>query len=80
MAVDSRISALEVQLQNLSLGGRFKYLSLAANIREWFGSDKGNTVTEFLAQVEQCAKVSCWSSEDQVNIIKAKLGGEDVMT
>jgi hypothetical protein len=29
-----------------------------------------------LAQVEQCAKVSCWSSEDQVNIIKAKLGGE----
>jgi hypothetical protein len=76
MAVDSRISALELQLQNLSLDSRFKDLSLAARIREWFGSDKGKTLTEFLAQVEQCAKVSCWSSEDQVNIIKAKLGGE----
>jgi hypothetical protein len=51
MAVDFRISALELQLQNLSLGGRYKDLSLAASVREWFGSDKGKSVTEFSVQV-----------------------------
>jgi hypothetical protein len=76
MAAEGRLALLEQQLQNLSLGGRFKDLSLASSIREWSGNEKGKSVNEFLTQVEQCARVSNWTSEDQVNIIKAKLCGE----
>ncbi|PNF29642.1 hypothetical protein B7P43_G16386 [Cryptotermes secundus] len=52
-------------------------LSLATSIREWSGQSQEKPVTEFLAQVEQYARVSNWSEEDMVNIIKAKLTGGD---
>jgi hypothetical protein len=51
MALDGRISALEQQIQNLSLGGKYKDLSLALGIKEWSDSKQGKTVQEFLDQI-----------------------------
>jgi hypothetical protein len=53
MAVVIRLAALEAQMKNVSFGGRFKDLSLAACIREWSGSDKGKSVTELRLVVGQ---------------------------
>jgi hypothetical protein len=73
--MEAKIAALEAQIRNLTLGGRWKDLSLAAGIREWSGENNAKPVSDFLAQVDQCARVSNWSEEDKVNIIKAKLTG-----
>ncbi|XP_023708597.1 uncharacterized protein LOC111865092 [Cryptotermes secundus] len=74
--MEKRIAQLEQQLKGLTIGVKTKDLSLATSIREWNGQSQAKPVTEFLAQVEQCARVSNWSEEDVVNIIKAKLTGE----
>jgi hypothetical protein len=56
-------------------GGGFKDLSLASSIREWSGSDKGRTITEFIMQIEHCTLVSHWSEGDKC-ILKAKICGD----
>jgi hypothetical protein len=66
-------------IEKFDLRGNFKDLSLAASIREWNGSTNSRSVSEFLAQVENCAKVSNWSDVDLVNIVKAKLTGEALL-
>jgi hypothetical protein len=58
MALDGRISALEQQLQNLSLGGMYKDLSSEFGIKDWSGNKQRRTVPEFLDQVQQCATTS----------------------
>jgi hypothetical protein len=68
--------ALEQQLQNLSLGGRYRDLSLVLGIKDWSDSKPGKSVQEFLDRIEQFAKVSRWTEEDTMNIIKSKLQGE----
>jgi hypothetical protein len=73
--MEANILALEAQTRNLTLGGRWKDLSLATGIREWSGENNAKPVLDFLGQVDQCARVSNWSDEDKVNIIKAKLTG-----
>ncbi|PNF25200.1 hypothetical protein B7P43_G17706 [Cryptotermes secundus] len=74
--MEARIAQLEQQLKGLTIGVKTKDLSLASSIREWNGQSQAKPITEFLSQVEQCARVSNWSEEDVVNIIKAKLTGE----
>ncbi|PNF14145.1 hypothetical protein B7P43_G17714 [Cryptotermes secundus] len=74
--MEARIVQLEEQLRRLTIGVKTKDLSLAARIKEWSGHSKAKPVTEFLTQLEQCAHVSNWSTEDLVNILKAKLTGE----
>jgi hypothetical protein len=74
--MEARIAQLEQQLKGLTLGGKTKDLSLASSIKEWSGHSKAKPVTEFLTQIEQCARVSGWSENDLVNILKAKLTGE----
>jgi hypothetical protein len=74
--MEVRIAQLEQQLRDLRIGGRTKDLTLAASIKEWSGNSKAKSVTEFLAQIEQCARVSGWNENDLVNILKAKLTGE----
>jgi hypothetical protein len=76
MAFDMRIVALEQQLQNLSLGGKYRDLSLALEIKEWSGIKQGKTVQEFLNQIEQFAKISRWTGEEKASILKTKLVGE----
>jgi hypothetical protein len=78
--MEAKIALLEQQLKSLTLGGKFKDLSLAARIREWNGSANSRSVSEFLAQVENCAEVSNWSDVDLVNIVKAKLTGEALLS
>jgi hypothetical protein len=74
--MEARIAQLEQQLRGLTIGVKTKDLSLAASIKEWSGSVKTKPVTEFLTQIEQCAKISNWEDGDLVNIVKAKLSGE----
>jgi hypothetical protein len=77
--MEARIAQLEQQLRELTIGGRVKDLSLAASIREWSGNSRAKPVTEFLAQIEQCAHVSGWSQNDLVNILKSKLTGDALL-
>jgi hypothetical protein len=77
--MEAKITLLEQQLRSLTLGGKFKDLSLAASIREWNDSTNSRSVSEFLAQVENCATVSNWSDVDLVNIVKAKLTREALL-
>ena len=74
--MEARIAQLEEQLRGLTIGVKTKDLSLATSIREWTGQAKAKPVSEFLAQIEQCARVSNWSERDIVDILKAKLTGE----
>jgi hypothetical protein len=74
--MEARIAQLEQLLKGLTLGVKTKDLSLAASIKEWNGQANAKPVTEFLTQVEQCARVSNWGEDDVVNILKAKLTGE----
>ena len=74
--MEARIAQLEQQLRGLTIGVKTKDLSLAASIKEWSGQAQAKPVTEFLTQVEQCARVSNWDQDDVVNIVKAKLSGE----
>jgi hypothetical protein len=64
-----KIAFLEQQLKSLAIGGKFKDLALAGDIREWHGCSKAKSVAEFLTEVEQCAKVSNWSDIDIVIIV-----------
>jgi hypothetical protein len=77
--MEAKIALLEQQLKSLALGGKFKDLSLAASIREWNDSANSRSVSEFLTETENCAKVSNWSDVDLVNIVKAKLTGEALL-
>jgi hypothetical protein len=63
-------------LKGLTIGVKTRDLSLAASIKEWSGQSQAKPVTEFLTQIEQCARVSNWDHDDIVNILKAKLTGE----
>lgn len=74
--MEARLQQLEQQLRGLTIGVKTKDLSLAASIKEWNGHAKARPVTEFLTQIEQCARISNWESKDVVNIVKAKLSGE----
>ncbi|PNF31083.1 hypothetical protein B7P43_G16331 [Cryptotermes secundus] len=74
--MEARIAELDGRLRELTLGVKTKDLSLAANIREWTGQAKAKPVSEFLAQIEQCARVSNWTENDKVDILKAKLTRE----
>jgi hypothetical protein len=77
--MEARIAQLEHQLRALTIGGRTKGPSLAASIREWSGNSRAKPVTEFLAQIEQCAHVRGWNQNDLVNILKTKLTGEALL-
>ncbi|PNF21999.1 hypothetical protein B7P43_G17692 [Cryptotermes secundus] len=68
--MEARIAQLEQLLKGLTIGVKTKDLSLATSIREWNGQSHAKSVTEFLAQVEQCARVLNWSEEDVVNMAK----------
>jgi hypothetical protein len=74
--MEARIAQLEQQLKELTIGAKTKDLSLTACIKEWGGQPKAKPVTDFLTQIEQCARVSNWNEDDVVNIVKAKLTGE----
>jgi hypothetical protein len=74
--MEARIAQLEQQLTGLTIGVKTKDISLAANIKEWSGQSNAKIVTEFLTQIEQCARVSNWDEEDIVNILKAKVTRE----
>ena len=74
--MEARIAQLEQQLKGLTIGVKTKDLSLATGIKDWSGQSQTKPVTEFLTQIEQCARLSNWSDEDKVNIVKAKLTGE----
>jgi hypothetical protein len=60
-------------LKGLTIGVKTKDLSLASTIKEWSGQTRGKSVTEFLTQIEQCARISNWGEIDLVNITKTKL-------
>lgn len=74
--MEARIAQLEQQLKGLTIGVKTKDLSLATGIKDWSGQSQTKPVTEFLTQIEQCARLSNWSDEDKVNIVKVKLTGE----
>ena len=74
--MEARIAELNERLRGLTIGVKTKDLSLAVSIKEWSGQASGRPVTEFLAQIEQCARLSNWSREDLVNIVRVKVTGE----
>ncbi|PNF39365.1 hypothetical protein B7P43_G17748 [Cryptotermes secundus] len=74
--MEAIIAQLEEQLRGLTIGVKTKDLSLAASIKEWSRQDNARPVTEFISQVEQCARLSNWSREDLTDIVRAKLIGE----
>ena len=76
--MESRIAQLEQQLKALAITPvvKTKDLSLAASIKEWSGQANARPVTGYLAQVEQCARLSNWTREDLTDIVRAKLTGE----
>jgi hypothetical protein len=77
--MEARIAQLEQQLRGLTIGAKPKDLSLTASIKEWGGQPKAKPVTEFLTQIEQCARVSNWKEDDVINIVKAKLTGSSAI-
>jgi predicted mannosyl-3-phosphoglycerate phosphatase (HAD superfamily) len=79
-ALQLQAEELRAQLHALMIGEaldacsrQMKDISLVTEIQEWTGVTKGKTVHEFFAQTETLAKVSGWSNEDKVLIVKAKL-------
>jgi hypothetical protein len=54
----TKIAFLKEQLNRLKIGGKCKDLALAGNVRKWNGDSKAKSVTEFLSEIKQCAKVS----------------------
>jgi hypothetical protein len=68
--MEAKVLALEAQIINLTLGGRWKDLSLAAGIREWSGENNAKPVSDFLAQVDQCARVSNWRMKTKLILLK----------
>jgi hypothetical protein len=67
--MEAKILALEAQIRNLTLGGRWKDLSLAAGIREWSGESNAKPVADIWLKWTNVPG----SAIDQVNIVKAKL-------
>jgi hypothetical protein len=49
----AKIASLEEKLKSLAIVGKFKDLALVSDIREWNGSSKAKTFTEFLTKIEQ---------------------------
>jgi hypothetical protein len=58
MNMEAKIALLEQHLKNLALRDKFKDLFLAASMQNWNGCNNLKPVTEFLTQVQQCAKVT----------------------
>jgi hypothetical protein len=54
----AQIAFLEEQLNSLAIGGKFKVLTLAVDVRECNEYSKAKSVTEFLTEITRCAKVS----------------------
>jgi hypothetical protein len=54
----AQIAFLEEQLNSLAIGGKFKVLTLAGDVREWNKYSKAKSVTEFLTEIKNVPKVS----------------------
>ena len=79
-AHQQQVEELRAQLNALRIGEtdsrpsrRTKDVSLVTGIQEWTVEAKGKTVHEFFSQIETLAKVSGWTNEDKVLIVKSKL-------
>jgi hypothetical protein len=71
--MEAKLAFLEQQLKTLIIGTKMKDLSQREHRKL---ISKPRSVTEFLAQIEQYARVCNWTDSDVVNIAHAKLAGE----
>jgi hypothetical protein len=73
--MEARLVQLEQLIAKMNLGTA-KDLILAASLKEWNGTKSGETIYEFLEQLEQFGKIRQWTDSNLVNITLSKLSGE----